>query len=440
MEKAIPKEPLEGLADLLEAIGKGALHPAHYLELLEKRYRALEPVVQCFVPDQREPWTRMAKELEMLGDRLAHSGEIPPLYGVPVGIKDVFRVDGFPTRAGSLLPPELLAGPEGPVVRRLRELGALLMGKTHTAEFAYLAPAPTRNPHDLKRTPGGSSSGSAAAVACGLCPLALGTQTVGSTLRPAAYCGVTGFKPSFGRLSTDGIIPLSPSLDHVGLFSRDLQGMRLAASLLLPDWHEPRPGKAPVLGIPEGPYLNRAGQESLAHLGRVVRRFQAAGLSVKKLRIMENFEEIAHRHSRLMAGEAANVHRNWFGDFKHLYRTETRALVERGMTVTPMELEDYRESRLRLRHALLEIMAQEGLTLWLAPAAVGPAPLGLHSTGESIMNLPWTHAGLPALALPAGTNAQGLPMAVQLAGRWMADEELLEAAAQLENILSAPLG
>lgn len=435
MKRVVSKLPTEGLAELAKVLAEGDLHPGHYMELLKQRFTSLEPLVMAFVPQEEEPWGRMASELKELEKRFPAKNKRPPLYAIPVGVKDVIHVEGFPTRAGSLLPHKLLTGEEGPLLCKLRELGAIPIGKTQTAEFAYLAPAPTRNPHDLDRTPGGSSSGSAAAVACGLCPLALGTQTVGSTLRPAAYCGIVGFKPSFGRLSTEGLIPLSPSLDHIGLFTRDLEGMLLAGSVLLPRWREPKVRDKAVLGVPEGPYLHRAGHESISHFKKTLEKLQAAGLTIEPVRIMENFEEIAHRHNRLMAAEAALVHRSWFRQFPHLYRPETRALIERGMTVASTEIEQYRESRLRLREGLCRIMEERGLDFWIAPATVGPAPLGLHSTGESIMNLPWTHAGLPALALPAGTNAQGLPMGLQLVAGWMKDEELLATASLIAQAL-----
>jgi len=153
-----------------------------------------------------------------------------------VGIKDIFHVDGFVTRAGTRVPPERFAGPEAASVALLREAGALIAGKTVTTEFAYFEPGPTRNPHNPAHTPGGSSSGSAAAVAAGLCQLALGTQTIGSVIRPAAFCGVVGFKPSFGRIPTSGLVYFSRTIDHVGLFTQDLDGMELAASVLCRDW------------------------------------------------------------------------------------------------------------------------------------------------------------------------------------------------------------
>ncbi|MEJ5376885.1 MAG: amidase [bacterium] len=439
MKNVIPKTPMEGLAELAAAMARGDLHPLHYLELLQRRFQSLEPLVQAFVPQEEEILGRLARDMVKLQESFPESKGRPALYAVPVGVKDIIHVRGFPTRAGSLIPQEVLGGDEGPLLGRLRELGAIPMGKTHTAEFAYLAPAPTRNPHDLDRTPGGSSSGSAAAVACGLCPLALGTQTVGSTLRPAAYCGIVGFKPSFGRLSTQGTIPLSPSLDHMGLFTRDLEGMLLVCSLLLPQWREPRTVELQALGVPEGPYLQRAGQESLSHFKGALKKLQAAGFQVTWIRVMENFEELALRHNRLMAAEAAMVHSQWFGRFRDLYRPETRALIERGMTVSQREMDVYRESRLRLRDALDQIMEEKGISLWISPATVGPPPLGIHSTGESIMNLPWTHAGLPALALPAGTNPQGLPMALQLVAGWMKDEELLHGAGLVAQALAGIL-
>src|SRR5262249_2824459 len=160
----------------------------------------------------------------------------PSLYGVLIGVKDIFRATGFPTRAGSRLPPELLAGDEASCVTLLKSRGALILGKTVTAEFAYIDPGPTRNPYNLDHTPGGSSSGSAAAVAAGYCSLALGTQTIGSVIRPASYCGIVGFKPSYDRIPTDGVIHVSKALDHVGLLMQDVPGMALAASILCREW------------------------------------------------------------------------------------------------------------------------------------------------------------------------------------------------------------
>lgn len=205
------------------------------------------------------------REPDRRGRLAAEAAAAPPgvLSGVMVGVKDIVRIDGMDTRAGSAVPPEVLAGPQAPLVDRLRAAGALVAGKTVTAEFAVTAPGPTRNPHNTAHTPGGSSSGSAAAVAAGMVPLAVGTQTVGSVVRPAAYCGVVGFKPSFGRVPVDGVIANAPSFDTVGVLAADVAMATRGASVLCDDWREPAAGDGrPVLGVPVGPYLDRAGTEA----------------------------------------------------------------------------------------------------------------------------------------------------------------------------------
>src|SRR5438445_9730295 len=223
---------------------------------------ASEPQIQALLPetDRRARLLYEAQELQM---SFPNPASRPPLFGIPVGIKDIFRVDGFPTRAGSQLPAELFIGPESDCARTLRSVGALILGKTVTTEFAYFEPGPTRNPRNLDYSPGGSSSGSAAAVAAGFCPLAIGTQTIGSTIRPAAFCGIVGFKPTYGRIPTTGLIKCSESVDHVGYFTQDVAGIALVASLLCSDWQPAAAETLPVLGVPEGPYLAQASPEAL---------------------------------------------------------------------------------------------------------------------------------------------------------------------------------
>ena len=205
------------------------------IDQLEDHFNKREPEVLAFLPEAGR-FDRLRREARQLLDRYPQPDQRPLLFGVFIGVKDIFRVDGFPTRAGSRLPPDLFAGEEAESVTRLRQAGALILGKTVSTEFAYFAPGPTRNPHHLQHTPGGSSSGSAAAVAAGLCPVALGTQTIGSIIRPAAFCGVVGYKPSYDRISRSGVIPLSPSLDHVGLFAADVEDVKRCAQLLIGEW------------------------------------------------------------------------------------------------------------------------------------------------------------------------------------------------------------
>jgi Asp-tRNA(Asn)/Glu-tRNA(Gln) amidotransferase A subunit family amidase len=433
-ETVLTGERLESLADLARDLREGHLHPSHYLELLFHRFARLEPRIQAFV-EEPDRFERLEREAGGLPSAFPRAKARPLLYGVPVGVKDIIHAEGFPTRAGSFLPPHLLAGPEAECVRILKAAGALVLGKTVTAEFAYLAPGPTRNPHDLRRTPGGSSSGSAAAVACGLCPLALGTQTVGSIIRPASFCGILGFKPSFGRTPLEGVIPVSVSSDHLGFFCRDLEGIRLTAAVLCRDWQHIAPSPVPVIGVPEGPYLRRAGQESLLLFRKTLDRLALAGMELRPLQVMANFEEVAMRHNRLVAAEAAEVHSQWFAQHGERYRPETRSLLERGTGISPREIQTYRESGIRLRESLSEIMDREDISVWVSPSTVGPAPMGLHATGESIMNLPWTHAGLPALNLPSGASSDGMPMGLQVVGRWMEDEALLAAAEHVGRAL-----
>ena len=402
------------------------------LDRLEALFAVREPEVRAFMPEERR-FERLRRESAELARRWPEEAQRPPLFGVPVGVKDIFHVDGFETRGGSRLPARELAGPEAASVAALKAAGALILGKTVSTEFAFFAPGPTRNPWNLEHTPGGSSSGSAAAVAAGLAPLALGTQTIGSILRPAAFCGVVGFKPSYERISRDGVIPLAPSFDHIGFFTPDAAGAAKAAAVLCRVWRPAAPPRKARLGVPEGPYLERAAGEGLVHFREVCRRLAAAGHEIEPVPAMADFGEIVERHFRATAAEAAHVHRDWFARYGELYHQKTVELIERGQSVTDDELARDLEGRVELRNALTSLMDEHRLDLWLSPPALGAAPRGLDSTGDPVMNLPWTHAGMPAVCLPAGRNAAGLPMGLQIAARWWADEDLLAWAGELEG-------
>lgn len=401
---------------------------------LEERFEQIEPDVQAFLPEPGR-FERLRREVAALAERYPQPGARPPLYGALVGVKDIFRVDGFPTRAGSQGPPEALAGPEAEVVTRMRAAGALVVGKTVTTEFAYFAPGPTHNPHHLGHTPGGSSSGSAAGVAAGLCDVALGTQTIGSVIRPAAFCGVVGFKPSYGRVPAGGVIPLSPSLDHVGLFAGSADDVTLAASVACNSWSVQARTGAPTLGVPEGPYLSHAEPEAMTHYRAVLDGLAASGALLVPLAVFDDFEAVRARHDLILAAEAAQVHAAWFDAFADFYHPRTRELIERGRQVSGEALLKARQGMSRLREELSALMASYGLDAWVAPSAPGPAPKGLDSTGDPVMNLPWTQAGMPAFGLPSGWSAGGLPFGLQVVGRWDWDEELAAVAAWIESRL-----
>jgi len=429
------------LAETVDDLRRGRTDPVEYVETLNARTGHLEPELGAFV-DESDRWERVRTAAGNLADRYSGPAERPPLYGVPVGVKDVFHVEGLETRAGSDLPADVLTGEEATVVSRLRDAGAVVLAKTVTAEFAYFDPGPTRNPHDTDHTPGGSSSGSAAAVAAGFCPLALGTQTIGSVARPAAFCGIVGFKPTFGRVPTEGVIPVSPSVDTVGWFTQDVAGACLGAAVCCDDWRMlPEPRERPTLGVPEGPYLDQTDDVGREAFEAQVERLANAGYDVERVDVLADVAAVNERHKRLMAAEMAVAHESWYREYSDRYADATRDLIEKGHEVTGAEIARGRQGRHDLRAALETRMDEAGVDLWVSPAAPGPAPGGIDDTGDPVMNLPWTHAGLPVVSVPAGTTGDwveretGLPLGLQCVARSGADEDLLWWAEGLVDAL-----
>nr|WP_237550776.1 amidase [Streptomyces sp. SID8354] len=431
------------------ALRSGADEPLDAVRRTCDRLDAVDPVIEAFVPEpgRRERLLAAARELAAAGPP-GPAGR-PALYGIPVGIKDIVHVDGLPTRAGSALAPGELTGPQAAVVDRLRAAGALIAGKTVTAEFAVTAPGPTRNPYNPAHTPGGSSSGSAAAVAAGVVPLAIGTQTVGSMIRPAAYCGVVGFKPTYGRIPLDGVIPNALSFDTLGCYATEVAGIALAAPVLCDGWQTADgdgpegaagTGRTPVLGVPAGPYLERAGDEALRAFAAQRDALAAAGYEVREVPVMADFAEIVEQLFTMNRYEVARAHAQWFARHGALYREQTTTAIKEGQAIGDAAYEAARERRAAFRERLAADGAAAGVDLWIAPAATGPAPADLTTTGTSIMCLPWSNAGLPSLSLPAGRAADGLPLGLQLVGRSGADEELLSWAAGVERVLDATTG
>ncbi len=428
------------LLPTVTALRSGQLDLLNYVDQALARVEALESQLEALVPEPDRA-ARLRREALDLQARYPDPARRPPLYGVLLGVKDIFRADGFPTRAGSAVPPEALAGDEASSVRRLRAAGALVLGKTVTAEFAFADPGPTRNPHNLAHTPGGSSSGSAAGVAAGYFPLATGTQTIGSVIRPAAYCGVVGFKPSFGRIATDGVLPVSTALDHVGLFTQDVAGMELAASLLCADWRA-LPADAdqalPVLGIPVGAYLDQAEAEGRAVFEAQIARLEAAGYSVREIPIFDDINAIAVQTRQVMAFEMAQAHADLYPRFGHLYRPNTLRLIQLGQSLTPDQYAADLAMQRDVRATVIDHMTASGIDLWIAPAATGAAPISTESTGDSAMNLPWTLVGLPVLGLPTGSrSADGLPFGVQIIGAPLNDEQVIRWGDQIAPLLAA---
>jgi len=405
-----------------------------YLDELELQFEAKEPKILSFIPE-KERFKRLREEAKVLLERYPNPEKRPPLFGIPIGVKDIFHVNGFVTRAGSQLPIGELKGKEAACVTTLKSAGVLIMGKTVTTEFAYLAPGPTRNPYNPSHTPGGSSSGSAAAVASKLCPLAFGTQTVGSIIRPASFCGVIGYKPSYDRISKAGVIPLSPSVDHIGFFVSDAKDVSFIASLLCNDWKKEESSHKPILGIPKGPYLDKASKEGLTYFRSICKRLMKAGFDVIPKATMPDFEEISERHYLIVAADAAKVHDKLFNRYSELYRTITAELIKSGRKISDKSLKDALERRKKLRYELGQLMSENSIDVWLSPSSTGVAPKSLKSTGNPIMNLPWTHSGLPTINLMVGFSDSGLPIGLQLTGKWYKDEALTNWATEIDSAL-----
>ncbi|OKP83192.1 hypothetical protein A3842_09335 [Paenibacillus sp. P3E] len=403
---------------------ENGLHPSW--DLFRLRYEWLEPQIHAFVAEENAG-ERLARDEGFLLKNYAGNAEKPVFYGVPVGIKDLLHVEGLPTRAGSGLPAEVLTGPEGSLIRRLRSLGALIAGKTVTEEFAYNGPIATRNPHHTDHTPGGSSAGSAAAVAAGLCPLAVGTQTLRSVIAPASFCGVVGFKPSYGRVPLDGVVLLAPSFDTVGFFTQNVPDMQVVAASLLPDWrnlHQQARSK-PVLGIPQGVYMELMSSEVKEAFNAQILSLQQQGYEVKQVSMPWEDEFIyGNAMLRFLEGEMAREHALWFGRYAECYGNPVREAILRGREISDTELGMCRRKQYRLRRELENVQAAQGVDLWVSPAQGGTAPKIGEGTGWSGMTAIWTFAGCPTISLPSA-SINSLPLGFQCVGSYGEDEALL---------------
>ena len=434
MSELIAAAPLHST---VAALRSGSMDLVAHVNGLLDRVEEWDSVVHAVLPEVGRR-ARLVADAEALLVRYPEASDRPVLFGAVVAVKDIFITDGYGTRMGSALPPDLFSGPEAVCVRRLREAGALVLGKTVTTEFAYYAPGATGNPHNARHTPGGSSSGSAAAVAAGFADLALGSQTVGSVIRPASFCGVVGFKPSLSRIPKEGVLAFSTTADHVGTFAQDVAGTALAASVLCDGWSASESGEddRPVLGVPEGPYLEQSDETVRSGFEAVTERLTGAGYEVRRVAALDDIEEVTARHWALIASEFAAVHRDWFAQYGSLYRSDSVTLMGRGQAVTAEELAAALASMGKLRTTVEGQMEDAGIDAWICPSTVTVAPEGLGSTGDPAMNLPWTHNGLPTVTLPSGLSREGLPLGTQVVGRFMCDERLLSWCEGMEDMVA----
>ena len=388
--------------------------------------------------EEREPelaaWAHLDRE-QALATALVHDGS-GPMHGVPVGVKDIVDTVDAPTTYGSPIYRDHWPGMDAVCVNRIHAAGGIVLGKTVTTEFAARYPGPTRNPHDVRHTPGGSSSGSAAAVADCMVPLGIGTQTAGSVIRPAAFCGVYGYKPTFGRFSFAGIRHYAESVDTLGCMARSVEDLAFFRDVLLgvePVPLEAFPGR-PRLGFCRTHHWDEADEATRTALEDGVRRLEAAGVSVEDADLPGGLEDSLAVYNRVQQFEGARCLGPDFDSHPDLLSVDARALHELGMGV---DAASYLEAVRRLhewRAATDE--AFTGFDAVLTPSAPGEAPRGLRFTGDIAFNYLWTALHLPAVTIPAFRGPQGLPIGAQLVAPRHADDRLVSVAAGVARHLA----
>jgi Asp-tRNA(Asn)/Glu-tRNA(Gln) amidotransferase A subunit family amidase len=431
-------------------IREGIISSEQLVEACLARIREVDPQVQAWTFLDPEYALAQARAL----DELRLSGRaIGPLHGIPIGLKDIFDTADMPTECGSVLYAGRTPSRDATVTGMLRAAGAVIMGKTVTAEFAYFSPGKTRNPHNPEHTPGGSSSGSAAAVAANMVPLALGSQTNGSTIRPAAYCGIIGFKPTHGLISRHGALALSRTLDHVGLFANSVDDIALFAEQIVgydendldtrPRARIPfaeiaaaEPPLAPMFAFIKTPHWQSADEDTREGFAEII---DGLGSQVEEVELFPSTADAWQCHQSIMSAEMAyNLEREWRSGGARLSE-QLRAQIERGREVRAA---DYLSAVGRIKsvnETFIELFEQRYDAI-LTPAAPSAAPKGLASTGDPSFCTLWTLCGMPALSLPLLQNSAGMPLGVQLVGPRYGDARLLRTARWLAQHVAAEKG
>jgi aspartyl-tRNA(Asn)/glutamyl-tRNA(Gln) amidotransferase subunit A len=410
------------ITDAAPRIKSGELTPTELLEQCLRRIDLYEPSVKAWVYLDRE---RAKQDAAIATEEIAKGKYRGPLHGIPFGIKDIIDVFDMPTGCGSKLWANSYARHDATCVRRLRDSGAIILGKTVTTSFAFLDSPITRNPWNLDRTPGGSSSGSAAAVATGMCLASLGTQTGGSLTRPASYCGVSCLKPRYGRVSTEGVLPLAASLDHVGVMTncvRDLALVYDSLAVVINELTEKRIFQTASNFFPE-----LVDSELAAALKNYMKDVEHSHLTLP-----EEFAEIPQHHLAMMAHDAAQVHASRLKRHPEDYPPRITELIRKGEAVTAEEYANALKFQRKVRS-----LVEEKLVFLVAPATTGPAP-SRETTGNPAMNSPWSFLGFPTVSLPVGKSSDGMPLAVQVVSKRGQEHDLLRAAAWLEDHIKFP--
>jgi len=436
-----------GAVEGARMIRDGVITSVELVQACLARVREVDGQIQAWAfldPEHALAQARAADEYRMSGQPTG------ALHGVPVGIKDIIDTADMPTENGSVLHAGRTPSRDASVVSLLRAAGAIVMGKTVTTEFATRTPGKTRNPHNPAHTPGGSSSGSAAAVAAGMVPLALGSQTTGSTIRPASYCGVFGFKPTHGLVPRHGMFQLSRTLDHVGLFARSLEDIALLlGELAAHDERDPdsrprarvpyrdvaaqEPPLAPMFAFLKTPLWDRVDPDAREAFEELVDHL---GGRVEEIELVVSIDEVLEWQRAIGGAEMAISLRREWDNGRDKLSPALRSRIEHGRAVRAVDYLGARASIPELAASLTELFEQRYDAI-LTPAAFGTAPAGLESTGDPAFCALWTLCGMPALSVPLMQSANGLPLGVQLVGARHRDGQLLRAVRWLVSHLQA---
>lgn len=428
-----------------EQLRAGQLSPVDLVRSCLQRIDHLEPRLHAWVTVDHDGALTAARQCE---DEIRSGQYRGSLHGIPVALKDIFYTKGLKTTAGSPIYANFVPDYDATVVQKLREAGAIILGKAQTTEFAALKPSPTHNPWDLEHTPGGSSSGSAAAVAAAMCPAALGSQTYGSTIRPAAYCGCVGLKPTYGRVSACGVFALSWNLDHVGLFTRTVRDAAiLLFALAGDDPHDPACSSLPVpdyrsasfhplpprIGLVRDFFLEKATPATRQHVETAAEQFARAGATIEEVRLPESFVGEPEAHFKMLYAEAAVSHAERYAQHKDQYSPQMQDLIEQGRRISTAEYVALRRHQQRFRHDMENLC--QSVDVLLTPSTPAPAPKGLGSTGDPSFNGPASFSGHPSLNLPSGLSADGLPFGLQLMSAAFREDKLIAAGQWCETVL-----
>ena len=435
------------VSDAAEQVRGGQLAPTEYVGALLDRIDAHEPDLQAWVTIDREA---------VLSDALQREQEPTRgiMAGVPVGLKDIFYTAGMKTTACSRIYADFVPEYDATCVTRLKEAGAVIMGKSVTTEFATSDPSPSRNPWNRQYTPGGSSSGSSVAVASGMCPAALGSQTGGSTCRPAAYNGIVGLKPTYGRISRYGVVPVSWSLDTVGILVRTVTDAAILLQAMAGyDVNDPgsaeepvpnfvdemgRHSGAPRLGLLKtGYFFDRSTPEIRRHTEAVAAQLAQAGAIIEEVELPDSFATAPDVQRVIMNVECAAFHEKFFRHRADEYGPRLRANIEMGLLIPSVTYLQAQRLRREFRRDLTALT--ERVDALLMPATPAPAPKDLNTTGDAAFQAPWTSAGLPTVVVPSGLSESGLPLGIQLAATLFAEGRLLGAARWCEQALGLDL-